>query len=508
MARAGRLTRRGLFGAGAAGAAFLSARGNALARDAEDVGDTGPLAPGERPNVLVVVMDRMRADAVGAYDGAGHTPHLDRLADRALRFELSIPEALPAVPVRRAVLTGMRSYPFRDWRAVEGIPAIPGWNPIWPGQPLLPERLAADGLSTVLVSDDPLLGGERFDPFLRRTTSVPPLQGCDTENGEPCGVCLPCLAADTSRVPGYLVPLKAGLRAAKDPTARVMTKAIAELEGLKAKQPFFLGVDVFDPATIAAPPTAFVDGDRIVDRDVFTPADLDLQRRVDVSVSDDTEREVRRLYRAQQTANDAQLGRLLDRLDDLGLRQRTFVIVLSDGGVALGEHGVWGHPEGVGVRDPFEVPFLMSDPRGRRNGDRADYLASGHDVAPTVLSRLGLGRPGRMEGEDLTAFLDDEDPPSRAIFTSLIGTTVMAGDDDDYVMVADLAGQSRQVFDDDGDNETSGEGARLERLWAGAIGAAGGTLPEFGDDAPLRPGYPADDQELLRDLGKDRADTD
>jgi hypothetical protein len=506
MAGAGRLSRRGLLGASVAGAAALSGLTAQRAQAGEDIGDTGPLAPGERPNVVVVVLDRMRADVVGAYDGDGHTPNLDRLADHALRFERAIPEGLPAVPVRRALLTGMRSYPFRDWRAVEGIPAIPGWNPVWPEQPLLPERVALDGLNAVVISDDPLLGGTRWEPFLRRTTSVPSLTGCD-DAADPCGACLKCLGADTSRVPGYLTPLAPGLRAATDPTKRVIDKAIATVDELRTQQPFYLHVDVFDPASVAAPPVAFVDGERTVS-DVFTPGRLDQWRRVDVTVSDATADEVRRRYRAQQQANDAQLGRLLAHLEDTGLTRRTFVVVLSDGAIALGEHGVWGHPQGVGMHEPFEVPFLLRDPHGRRGGDHVDYLASTHDVAPTVLSRLGLGRPGRMEGEDLTAFFDDEDPPARSIFTSLIGTTVLAGDDDDYVLVADLEQQSRQVFDDDGDDETSGEGSRMEHLWASAVTAAGGTMPEFGDAAPIRPRYPADDQELLRDLGKDRADTD
>ncbi len=273
MARAGRLSRRGLFGAGLVGAAALSGLSAQQARAGEDIGDTGPLAPGERPNVVVVVLGGMRADVVGAYDGDGHTPNLDRLADHALRFERAIPEGLPAVPVRRALLTGMRSYPFRDWRAVEGVPAIPGWSPIWPDQPLLPERVALDGLNTVVISDDPLLGGERFAPFLRRTTSVPALTGCD-DAADPCGACLKCLGADTARVPGYLTPLAPGLRAATDPTQRVMTKAIATLDELRTRQPFVLVVDVFDPAAVAAPPVAFVDGDRTVS-DIFTPGRLD-----------------------------------------------------------------------------------------------------------------------------------------------------------------------------------------------------------------------------------------
>ncbi|HWV84374.1 MAG TPA: sulfatase-like hydrolase/transferase [Capillimicrobium sp.] len=509
------LRRRGLLGAGLAGAAALAGLRPRRAEALEDgLPGTGPLQAGERPNVLLVVMDRMRADAVGAYDGPGaRTPNLDRLADRALRIERAIPEGLPAVPVRRALLTGMRTYPFRDWRAVEGIPPIPGWNPIWPYQPLLPQVLQAGGVRPLIVSDDPLLGGDRLDPFLERTRPVPDLKGCD-EDDDPCGACLPCLRANTSEVPGYLVPLAPGLRARTDPTARVLGRAAERLEELRLHQPFFLMADVFDPADVARPPVAFVDGDRSVGRDVYTPGRAELERQVPVSVDDATAREVRRRYLAQQTDNDAALGALLDRLDELGIRERTVVWVLSDGALALGEQGVWGHPRGVGVRAPYEVPYLIADPSGRRAGEHSEYLATTHDVAPTIIGRLGLRAPGRMTGEDLNALLDEEDLPPRETFTTMIGTTVVAGyrdqddDDDEFVLVADLDAQSRAVFDDDGDDETSGEGPRLEGLWRAALVAGGGTLPEFGEDAAMRPPYPDDDHEDERDERKDDADAD
>jgi hypothetical protein len=335
---------------------------------------------------------------------------------------------------------------------------------------------------------------------------VPALRNCDAGD-DPCGACLSCLAGDGNRVPGYLVPLKAGLRAAEDPTRRVMSKAISVLDELRDQQPFALLVDVFDPASVAAPPVSLVEGDALA-ADIFTPGRLDLQRRIDVTVSDDTAREVRRRYRAQQTANDAQLGRLLDRLDDLDLTRRTFIVVVSDGGVALGEHGVWGYPEGVGMVDPYEVPFVIRDPHGRRSGDESHYLATTNDIAPTVLSVVGVGRPGRMDGEDLTGLLEDDVMPSRSVNATLVGTTVIAVDHDDYTLVADIGEQTRQIYDDDGDNKTSGEASRLDGLWSTAILQAGGTFPEFGDDAPIRPRYTADDQKVLRDLGHDKADTD
>lgn len=504
----GGLSRRGLLGAGLAGAAALGGVRPQAAPATQDAPGIGPLRDGERPNVLVVVLDRMRADAVGAYDDDGtRTPALDALARRALRVEQAIPEGLPAVPVRRALLTGMRTYPFRDWRAVAGIPPIPGWNPIWPHQPLLPEVLADAGVHAVVVSDDPLLGGERLEPYLRRTRRVPSLQGCDPED-QPCGACLPCLASDPDEVPGYLVPLREGLHARTDPTRRVLEHGAGVLDELRDRQPFFLAVDVFDPADVGRLPLAFADGDRVDQRDVFTPGRSDLQRRVEVAVSDETADEVRRRYRAQQTENDRALGALLDRLDQLELGERTLVWVLSDGAMALGEHGVWGHPEGVGEVAAFEVPYLIADPYGRRAGETTGYRASTHDVAPTVLGLLGIVAPGRMVGEDLTALLDEEDLPERQLFTTIVGTTVMVGDDDDFVLVSDLDGQSRRVFDEDGDDETSGEGPRMEALWRAAVTAGGGTLPEFGPQSALRPRLPDDDQADEEDEEKDDADAD
>ena len=59
------------------------------------------------------------------------TPNLDALADDSLRFERAVPEAMPAVISRRALLTGMRSYPFRDWQRRDGFAPVPGWNTIY-----------------------------------------------------------------------------------------------------------------------------------------------------------------------------------------------------------------------------------------------------------------------------------------------------------------------------------------------------------------------------------------
>ena len=71
---------------------------------------------GEPLNVLLIVTDSTRRDFVSIYgeDKLAHTPNLDALGKQGLVFDRAVPEAMPTVAVRRALLTGTRSFPFRD----------------------------------------------------------------------------------------------------------------------------------------------------------------------------------------------------------------------------------------------------------------------------------------------------------------------------------------------------------------------------------------------------------
>src|SRR5688500_10901702 len=113
-------TRRGLVGAGAAGAAALG-----LGACGDDYFEPSTDHSSDAPNTLLIVTDSTRADYVGAYNPSRRklTPNLDALARESLTFSLSVPEAMPTGPARRALLTGMRSFPYRDWVVTKGLPA-------------------------------------------------------------------------------------------------------------------------------------------------------------------------------------------------------------------------------------------------------------------------------------------------------------------------------------------------------------------------------------------------
>src|SRR5688572_30000394 len=155
------LTRRSLLrrgGATAAGAGVLgslAAAGSASAQLGDDRGR----------GAVVIVLPLVRASHVDAFEGnaPAKTPNLNELTKNSLRFDRAIPESMPALSARRALVTGMRAFPFRDWRRLDGFPSVPGFNPVWDHQPLLMEVTREAAVETIYVTDNPVFDGPRFE---------------------------------------------------------------------------------------------------------------------------------------------------------------------------------------------------------------------------------------------------------------------------------------------------------------------------------------------------------
>ena len=107
-------------------------------------------------NAIVVILDSLRKDHVRVYGNDRiRTPSLDALSEESLRFTRAYPESIPTLPARRAIHTGMRTWPFRDWEPPEGEDFMPaGWQHIPEDQTTLAEVLnLQQGFNTVLLSD-------------------------------------------------------------------------------------------------------------------------------------------------------------------------------------------------------------------------------------------------------------------------------------------------------------------------------------------------------------------
>ena len=116
------------------------------------------------------------------------------------------------------------------------------------------------------------------------------------------------------------------------------------------------------------------------------------------------------------TGVDEAVGKMMEKLQQLGVADNTVIVYMSDNGFSLGEHGLEGkwYPYEESVR----VPLIVFDPRRSpaQNGKVVEKLALNIDIAPTLLSLAGVATPKRMQGEDLFALTDNKIPEREGFF--------------------------------------------------------------------------------------------
>jgi arylsulfatase A-like enzyme len=198
---------------------------------------------------------------------------------------------------------------------------------------------------------------------------------------------------------------------------RTATRAVEYLERYKDRQ-FFLAVgfakphsppaapkkffDLYDPAEIRLPPD-------FAPRPAAPPGfpEISIPRRnadlfIGRDASETEAREMIRAYYASVSFMDAQVGRVLDALDRLNLRDRTIIIFWGDHGYHLGEKGKWSKAYSlyeVGAR----VPLIIAAPQMKAGvSGRAVQLL---DLYPTLVELCGLPRPPGIEGHSLAPLL-------------------------------------------------------------------------------------------------------
>jgi arylsulfatase A-like enzyme len=497
------LTRRGLFGAGAAGAAALGA-----GACGDDYFEPSTSHAKDAPNTVLLFTDSTRADYIHYYNAhtRAKTPNIDALARDSLSFSLAVPEAMPTGPARRALLTGVRSFPYRNYVPTKGLPVGPGWTPIPDSYPIVTEVMGEAGIQTAYCTDNPFLIGPRFANFRRTVDWVKPSfsQGAYRFLNKPF-----TRPATRSQIERYLLPELSDsvevdrLRSMvgwnsiyrdterQYPAARVMRAAINLVDDLKRKRPFFLGADSFDPHEPLDAPRVFqIESGKpkgIQKREGITPIqpfETPYSWVVHVDLDDATIERVRELYAAELTYTDKWIGRLMNKLADENLLDETVVYYMSDHGLTLGEDGVMGKAGARAQWHIYHVPAMIRHPEGKRAGEWSGYFASTHDVSRTLLSFMGVRAPGMMNGEDLSVLFDGGSPPERRWFTSCYDNYVLAGDRD-WFLLSDSEGRRKRLYDKRADPRELHDVATdhpqiVDRLWRVLEAEAGGTLPQFG----------------------------
>jgi arylsulfatase A-like enzyme len=123
--------------------------------------------------------------------------------------------------------------------------------------------------------------------------------------------------------------------------------------------------------------------------------------------------ELYRDYARVVTSLDRQVGRILERIEELGISENTIVIFASDNGFFWGEHqlggtGRWPYEESIRIPFIVRAPEIINDP-----GRRADQMILNIDLAPSVLEMAGLHPSGAMEGRSFVPVLESSSSPGR-----------------------------------------------------------------------------------------------
>jgi arylsulfatase A-like enzyme len=373
---------------------------------------------GEAPNLLLVIVDSVRADHLGSYGRRhAHTPNLDALARESLRFTSVYPEAFPTGPARATIYGGRRIFPFADWRAPPpDMPVTPGWQDI-PVQNLV-TTLRGAGYFTALAVDTPWVLVPSQKPFQQALHRYVPIPGQTGTATKPASVISDAELArwvppkilhssSAGKMRQYLAN-QSGRRSEADyQPARTFTAGMRLLEEAnRQRKPFALMVDCFDPHEPWDPPDKYIrlhggDGHR-----AWNPGTVLNGTTATNGLAPDDVAQMKALYRAELSMADHWFGNFMQRFHELRLERETLILFLSDHGFLLGERGYVAkmatqcHPELI------HVPLMIRDPEGRGAGRTTDYFTQTQDVATTLLHAATVRRPSFMDGQNLLPLLE------------------------------------------------------------------------------------------------------
>ncbi len=396
-------------------------------------------------NVLFIAVDDLRP-SFGAYGGPIQTPHIDKLAARGTTFLRAYCQQAVCSPSRTSLLTGRRPDTTRVYELQTH------FRKNLPDVVTLPQYFKQQGYHTQSFSK--IYHGGLNDP---QSWSVPHWtpQGGEYQNPETLAAMQKERErlqaggkAQTQRVvekdPKTGLPLKIAPPSnrargpawesfdAPDsayPDGKTADRAIEVLREVKDK-PFFLAVgfvkphlpfvapkryyDLYPAESIKLPPNRFAPkGAPALALTNFGElrAYSDIPKQ-DASLSAEKARELIRGYYAASSFMDAQVGRVLDELEKLGLAGNTVVVLWGDHGWQLGEHDLWCK------HTNFEVatrsPLIVSAPGQKNPGAKTPALAEFVDIYPTLCELAGLSRPDGLEGTSLAPVMADPGRPWKA----------------------------------------------------------------------------------------------
>jgi len=382
--------------------------------------------PPQKPNILFIAVDDLRPE-LGCY-GMDYikSPNIDRIAMAGLVFNHAYCQQAVCSPTRSSLMTGTRPDTTKVWDLDTHFrKALP--NVVTLGQHFKQHGYFVQGMGKIYhggFDDAPTWSVPWQNPKAvayalpgnlalnnRQFAGEPDGEKPKNKSKKPSGVNSRGPAFESADVPDNTYT--------DGKTAELAVTTLRDLS--KKPEPFFLAVgfvkphlpfvspkkfwDLYDPAKITLAPNKF--------RPVGAPAYAvlpggELRNYHGIpqgSIPDGLARQLKHGYYAAISYTDAQIGKVLDELERLGLRQNTIIILWGDHGWKLGEHDAWCKHSNV--ENDVNAPLLLAVPGMKNPGVRTNALVEFVDIYPTLSELAGLPLPGHLEGTSFKPLLDD-----------------------------------------------------------------------------------------------------
>ncbi|MEZ6013848.1 MAG: sulfatase [Planctomycetota bacterium] len=372
--------------------AIVLAGGAFLALDTRGSSDLGRLSERNRdlPNVLVVVVDALRRDTLGCYgDERVHTPHIDRLAREGALFERALVHTPFTWPSFGSLLTGklprrhglMKMAPGHSLPDNETLPTLLKGGTRVDGVSLEGEDFVAGAFMTGTLSHGSgLLRG--FDAYFEALVGHDLVDVHSRWSRFRSGL-LPWLLANKVRqkLDRQLVVSEAERWLRRNADRRFMALVHLYSTHTPYDPPADFRERHLDPSYNGPFPAFYASHREAIEQGLYTPNEADIAQ-------------IRGLYLAGVEQADTDIGRLLGTLEALGTLDDTIVVVTSDHGESLGEHGLWEH--NWMYQDNLLIPLVLRWPGGGAAvpaGVRVPERVELSDVLPTLLGLMGVEAP-------------------------------------------------------------------------------------------------------------------
>ena len=364
-----------------------------------------------------------------------HAPSFERLAERTVVFDNCYVGSMPCMPTRRELHTGRHNFLHRSW------------GPIEPFDDSMPQILHENGVYTHLVSDHYHYWEDGGSTYHSRYSSweISRGQEGDTWKGE---VKDPTIPDNLRRTNPPLwrsdwINRKYMQNEEDQPQAKTFKAGQEFIKNNWKEDNWFLQIETFDPHEPFFAQQKYKD----LYPHEYNGPHFDWPDYAEVTETPEQVQHLRKEYAALLSMCDHYLGTIIDLMDELNMWDDTMLIVNTDHGFLLGEHGWWAKSIPPWYNELANIPLFIWDPRVKTRGERRKALVQTIDFAPTLLDFFGVDIPPDMQGVPLEKTIASDAKVREACIFGIYGGHVNIVDSHYVYMRASIRPENLPLYE-------------------------------------------------------------